>query len=224
VLESFDQRQAPNQERGSKPPSPLSELGDLELNLLEPLPVRTEPLQLFARAAPGNHPCTRLGGFESPEEMAMSAKMEPRLKGAVGWLSLEEMARAEIDQARGHGVSGLGLLEGIEDVIWRLSSTAPASIAVMTGHRLARHIDLSGSAVEAATPRSPQTLVIEALRLYKWGTLAGVELPQPTGTLTLSNGIVIQRRERHIVVFPDRVELKAKELGRFSDVIPLRSA
>lgn len=217
MLESFDHK------RKSETPSQPPELGDLALNLLEPLQVRTEPLQLFARAAPGNHPCVRVGGFDSAEQMAMSTTMEPRLKGAVGWLSLEEMIRAEIDQARGHGISGLGLLEGIEDIVWRLSSTKPASVAVMSGHRLTRHLDLSGSAIEAATPRAPQTLVIEALRVYKWGALAGVELPQPTAPFTLPNGMVIRHRERHIVVFPDRVELTAEELGRFSDVIPLRS-
>lgn len=203
----------------SRPP----ELDDLDLKMLEPLQVRTEPLRLYARTAPGNHPCVRLGGFDSAEQMAMSTAMEPRLKGAMGWLSLEEMVRAEIDQARAHGVSGVGLLEGIEDVVWEISSVKPASVAVLNGHRLARYIDLSGPAVEAATPLAPQTLVIEAFRVYKWGTLAGVELPQPTATFTLPDGTVIRHRERHIVVFPDRVELEAVELGRFTDVIPLHS-
>jgi len=191
--------------------------------MLEPLKIQNEPLELFARAAPGNHPCIRLGGFESLEQMAMSDQMEPRLKGAVGWLSLEEMLRAEIDQARGHGISGLGMLEEIEDHVWRLSSKEPVPVAVMSGHRLTREVDLSGPAIEAATPRTPQALIIEALRVYKWGYLAGVELPRPTATVELGNGTVIRHRERHIVVFPDRVQLAAEELGRFSDVMPVRS-
>ena len=93
----------------------------------------------------------------------------------------------------------------------------------MSGHRLTREVDLSGPAIEAATPRTPQALIIEALRVYKWGYLAGVELPRPTATVELGNGTVIRHRERHIVVFPDRVQLAAEELGRFSDVMPVRS-
>jgi hypothetical protein len=152
----------------------------------------------------------------------MSSRMRKRLKGAVGWLSLEEMIWAEVEQARGHGISGLGLLEGIEDIVWRLSSAQPAPVAVMNGHRLTSTVDLSGSAVESATPRSVQSLMIDALRVYRGGVLAGVELPRSAG-YKLPNGSVIRHRERHILVFPDRVDLEAEKLGRFSDVIPLRS-
>jgi hypothetical protein len=207
----------------SAPPDLPPSLGDLDISLLEPLKVKVKRLELYARAAPGNHPCTRLGGFDSAEQMAMSNKMEPRLKGAVGWLSLEEMLRAEIDQARGHGISGLGMLEEIEDYVWRLTSKEVATVAEMGGHRLSRAIDLSGPAVEAATPGTSQALLIEALRVYRWGQLAAIELPPARSLFQLADGTKIPNRERHIVVFPDRVELEAEELGRFIDAIPLRS-
>jgi hypothetical protein len=194
-------------------------LGDSVLALLEPLQVRSEHLELYARTAPGNHPCTRFGGFDSAEQMATSRAVSPRLKGAVGWSDLEEMFRTELEQARSHGVGGLVQLEGIEDEVWRLSSKEPAALAVLSGHRIATLIDLTCSAVESATPLAPQTLVIEALRVYGWGALAGVELPRPAA-VTLFDGAVIPRRERHVVVFPDRIELKAEKLGRFTDVIP----
>jgi hypothetical protein len=205
-----------------QPMQPPPELGDLSLGLLKPLAVRTEPLCLYARAAPGNHPCIRLGGFDSPEQMSMSGPLKPRLKGAIGWVNPDEMLRGEIEQARGHGVSGVGILEGIEDIVWRLTSTEPAPVAEMDGHRITRVLDLTGAAIEAATPGSPQAIVIEALRVYKWGMLAGVELPRPP-PITLPNGMTISHRERNVVVFPDRVELKAEELGPFNEVIPLRS-
>jgi hypothetical protein len=217
---------------GSHPEPPLTSrrgpsprLGDLEIDLLDQLRVRVEPLELYARAAPGNHPCTRLGGFDSPEQMAMSDSLQPRLKGAVGWVSLEEMLRAEIDQARGHGISGLGMLEEIEDVVWRLRSKEPATIAMLEGHQLARILDLTGPAVESATPGSSQALAIEALRAYryKWGRLAAIELPSSRDAVQLADGTKIPNREQHVVVFPDRVELEAEELGRFIEAMPLRS-
>lgn len=203
-------------------PQRSDEPDDLALELLEPLSVRSEPLTLFARAAPGNHPCHRFGGFESVEEMAMSAPMKQRLKGAVGWLSQEEMVRAEVEQARGHGVSGLALLEGIEDIIWEITTKKPAMVATLEGHPLTREVKLTGPAIEAATPRSRQMVVVEALRVYRWGVLDAVELPKtPTGYM-LPNGTEVAHTERHIITFGDRVELEAQPLGRFSDVIPLR--
>ena len=194
-------------------------LGDSVLALLEPLQVRTARLELYARAAPGNHPCTRFGGFDSAEQMATSKAISPRLNGAVGWSDLEEMYRAEIEQARAHGAGGLAQLEGIEDEVWRLSSEEPARVAVLAGHRVTTLIDLTGRAVEEATPLAPQTLVIEALRVYSWGALAGVELPPPAPVM-LPGGGSVTRRERHVVVFPDRVELQADKLGRFFDLMP----
>jgi hypothetical protein len=203
-------------------PMTPEDLDDLAFRLLEPLPVRNEPLRLFARAAPGNHPCHRFGGFDSPEQMSMSERRTPRLKGAVGWLSQDEMVRAEVDRARGHGVSGLALLEGIDDIVWELETKRTATVASLDGHRLTKRVKLTGRAIEMATPRSHQMLVMELLRVYRWGLLDAVELPTDS-SYTLPNGARIVQTERHIVTFGDRVELEAKALGRFSDVIPLRS-
>lgn len=205
------------------PPLPPLELDDLALSLLEPLEVRTEPLRLFARAAPGNRPCQRFGGFDSAEQMAMPGPTIPRLKGAVVWLSQEEMVRAEVDLARGHGVSGLALLEGIEDIVWELETKKSATVATLEGHRLTARVKLTAPAIESATPRSDQMLVMEALRVYRRGKLDAVELPTLSSSYTLPDGTKITSTERHIVTFGDRIELEAKPLGRFSDVIPLRS-
>lgn len=210
----------PEAASGQRHMSPTTvELDELARSLLEPLDVRTEPLQLFARAAPGNRPCQRFGGFDSAEQMSMPGPTIPRLKGAVVWVSREEMAAAEVDLARGHGVSGLALLEGIEDIVWELETKRVATVASLDGHRLTAEVKLTGPAIESATPRSDQMLIMEALRVYRRGKLDAVELPKLRYTYNLADGTEISGTERHILTFGDRIELKAKPLGRFSDVV-----
>jgi hypothetical protein len=154
--------------------------------------------------------------------MANSAKMAWPLKGAHGWSSLKEMLEATVDQARAHGVSGLGLIEGITDDVWRFWSTERVQVAMLAGHPMNRYIDMSQEALEMATPSSPQGRVIARLRDHQDGTIAGIELPSTGPPAQLPPGLRIRHRERHLLVFPDRVKLSDEDLGPWGEVIPLR--
>lgn len=190
-------------------------------NLDEELDVGLERIVLFARATEDNHPCTRMGGFDDLHQLANSAKLAVRPKGARGWPSYQAMQEAEFDLAKKHGVSGLGLIEGIKDYVWELTSVESVAIADLTDHPLTRSIDMSSEAVAKATPGSPQGRVLTKIRGWGDGVIGGVDLPtRDPGRLPLK--LRVQHRERHLMVFPDRVSMRDKNLGRWKDILGFR--
>jgi hypothetical protein len=187
------------------------------------LRIVNKQLILFARAQPENHPCTRFGGFDTPEQMASSGNLEERPKGASGWSSIQEMLEAEVDQAKAHGISGLGQLEGITDDVWRLSSLERVPVVELAGHRLTHEIDMSAAAVEKSTPASPQGAVVSYIRSYGNGIVGAIELPARPLAATLPPWMRIRHRERHLIAFPERVQMRGEYLGPWRDAIPLHS-
>jgi hypothetical protein len=197
---------------------------DALLRQLEPrLRVEKRQLVLFSRAAEDNHPCRWLGGFDTVEELLAADRLAWPLKGAHGWATLREMVEAAADHARAHGIKRTrGLLEGITDNVWELRSVGEVSVAVLADHPLTRHIDMCGKAIEKATPGSPQGQVISFLRCYRDGLVSAIELPSAAMPMHLPTELRIRHRQRQILVFPDRLELRDRKLGPWDEVAPIR--
>jgi hypothetical protein len=212
---------APNsQDGGAEGPGVLAP-ADMEAILRDldaELDVGIERLVLFARAPDENHPCMRVGGFDTAEQMASSGKMAERPKSARGWPSFQAMVETEFALAKKHGVSGIGLIEGINDFVWELSSVEPVVIADLTEHHLTRTIDMSRAAVMKGTPASPQGRVISRIRDSRGEMIGGIELPT-RDPATLPPELRVQHRERHLLVFPNRVKLQDRNLGRWKDIL-----
>ncbi|HMJ38950.1 MAG TPA: hypothetical protein VK606_05310 [Verrucomicrobiae bacterium] len=194
------------------------------LRRLEPrLKIEKRKLQLFSRAAEGNHPCTWVGGFDTVEQLLDAGKLKWPLKGARGWSTLRAMVEAAADHTRAHGItSARRLFDGITDDVWKLWSVDEVPVAVLGDHPLTRHIDMSGEAIHKATPSSPQGQVISFLRCHRNDLVAAIELPSMGVPLHLPPELRIRHRERHMLVFPDRVQLSDEELGPWHDVVPIR--
>lgn len=207
-------------DQGAKPSIEVDAL----LRGLEPrLHLERRQLLLYSRAVKGNHPCTWLGGFDTVGELLEAGKLEWPLKGARGWPTMREMVEAAADHARAHGIKpGRRLIEGITDNVWQLWSVDEVAVAVLGGDPLTRHIDMSGEAIQEATPSSPQGQVISFLRCHRDGLVAAIELPSAGVPLHLPPELRIRHRERHMLVFPDRVKLRDKKLGPWDDVVPIR--
>jgi hypothetical protein len=211
--------------RGGAGPSPEPSLEvDALLRRLEPrLRIEKRRLQLFSRAAEGNHPCTWLGGFATTEELVGSDRRRWPLKGARGWLTMREMVEAAADYARAHGIRpGRGLLDGITDDVWRLWSIEEVPVAILTGDPLTRHIDMSRDAIEMATPGSPQGEVIAFLRAHRGGLVAAIELASYWPPPHLPPELRIRHRERQMLVFSDRARLRDEKFGPWQEVVPVR--
>lgn len=209
---------ASDRQKRSTPPDVNALLRDLGPRVR----IEKRPLVLYSRAARENHPCQWLGGFDTVEQLADAAKIPWPLKGADGWTSLKEMVEVVVDLGRAHGISGLGLIEGITDYVWKLWSVGPIPVAMLGGNPLTRYIDMSREAIEMATPTSPQGQVISHLRNYGNGAIAAIELPSTPSPTYLPPPLKIRHPERHLLVFPDRAKLRDEKLGPWGEVIPVR--
>lgn len=209
---------------GGDPKRPTATAVDIDalLRRLEPrLRIDRRPLELYARAAEGNHPCTWLGGFKTEGELIETNRSRWPLKGARGWSSLREMVEAEVDRVRAHGVGpGRHLFEGITDNVWRLYSVGEVDVACLAGHPLTRHVDMSGEAVAEATPNSPQGQILAHLRSCRNGSVAAIELPSIGPPMHLPPELRMRHREHHLLVFRDRVQLRDEDLGPWSEAVP----